>query len=240
MNGTLLLEGGAEFGGRMAEPDRRALELAGGAGAALVVIAAAAAPDNNHARAGGNALRWFRSLGAQNAVVSALTDSTSADSTETAAELAAARFIYMLGGFPGHLCLSLAGSRGWQAVLQAYQSGAVVGGSSAGAMVLGEYLYDPGSRELLPGLGLLPGALVIPHHNSFGRHWGSRLTTQLPMTVLVGIDERTGLLDDAPGGRWRVYGQGAATIYAGGEVRVFRSGESFALPSLGADSSVPG
>ena len=29
--GFILLEGGAEFGGEMATPDRRALELAGGA-----------------------------------------------------------------------------------------------------------------------------------------------------------------------------------------------------------------
>ena len=38
MSGTLVLEGGAEFGGRMADPDREALAAAGGPSAAVVVI----------------------------------------------------------------------------------------------------------------------------------------------------------------------------------------------------------
>lgn len=50
--GYLVLEGGAEFGGRMAEPDRRALALAGGPEAPIVIIPTAAAPDHNHERAG--------------------------------------------------------------------------------------------------------------------------------------------------------------------------------------------
>ena len=61
--GYLLLEGGAEFGGRMREPDLRAIELAGGFDAPLRIIPAAAAPDHNHNNAGGNGVRWFRNLG---------------------------------------------------------------------------------------------------------------------------------------------------------------------------------
>ena len=57
MQGYLLLEGGAEFGGRMSEPDRRAIELAGGPGAPISIIPTAAAPDNNHQRAGRNGVR---------------------------------------------------------------------------------------------------------------------------------------------------------------------------------------
>ena len=38
MAGYLLLEGGAEFGGQMAEPDLRAMELAGGPGALICII----------------------------------------------------------------------------------------------------------------------------------------------------------------------------------------------------------
>ena len=52
MIGHILLAGGAEFGGRMSEPDRRAIELAGGAGAPIRIIPTAAAPDNNYVRAG--------------------------------------------------------------------------------------------------------------------------------------------------------------------------------------------
>lgn len=60
MQGYLLLEGGAEFGGLMSEPDRRAIELAGGPGAPISIIPTAAAPDNNHQRAGNNGVNWFK------------------------------------------------------------------------------------------------------------------------------------------------------------------------------------
>ena len=63
--GIILLEGGAEFGGAMREPDLRAIKLAGGFDAPVRIIPAAAAPDDNHVRAGTNGLRWFRMLGAR-------------------------------------------------------------------------------------------------------------------------------------------------------------------------------
>jgi len=48
----ILLEGGLNSAGQMAEPDRRAIELAGGLDAPVGIIPAAAAADNNHERAG--------------------------------------------------------------------------------------------------------------------------------------------------------------------------------------------
>ena len=43
MPGSLVLEGGAEFGGRMADVDRQALSLAGGVQAPVVILPTAAA-----------------------------------------------------------------------------------------------------------------------------------------------------------------------------------------------------
>lgn len=229
MTGYLLLEGGAEFGGRMADPDRRAIELAVGWDAPLCVIPAAAAPDHNHARAGENARRWFTSLGARRVSVLPLIDRASADSPEIADALRAARLIYMLGGFPGHLCESLRDSLSWEAMLEAYQAGAVLGGSSAGAMVLAEHLYDPYRGQALPGLGLLPGICILPHHASFGKRWAPALQAQFPQAALLGIDERTGLLDDGPAGEWSAYGQGAATLYRQGQVSAHPAGQLFRL-----------
>jgi cyanophycinase len=62
--GYLVLEGGAEFGGRMRDPDLRAIELAGGFDAPLRILPTAAAPDHNHVNAGNNGVRWFQGLGA--------------------------------------------------------------------------------------------------------------------------------------------------------------------------------
>src|SRR5437588_5464516 len=200
MTGYLLLEGGAEFGGKMAEPDRRAIELAGGPDVIISIIPTAAAPDNNHQRAGRNGLNWFKSLGARRIEVLPLIDKASANDPEIAARLSQSRLIYMLGGFTGYLGQMLAHSASWQAMLKAYEAGAVLAGSSAGAMVLCQYYYDPGKSQVVEGLGLVPNTCVLPHHNTFGKSWATLMTVNLPDAVLLGIDERTGMLDDGDAG----------------------------------------
>jgi cyanophycinase len=230
MPGYLLLEGGAEFGGLMSEPDRRAIELAGGPDAPICIIPTAAAPDNNHQRAGRNGENWFRSLGARRVEVLPLIDKTSANDPQIAAQISQSRLVYMLGGFTGHLGQTLANSASWQAMLTAYEAGAVIAGSSAGAMVMCQYYFDPGKAQVVEGLGFVPNACVLPHHNTFGKGWAGQLSKLLPNVVLLGIDERTGMLDDAEGGRktgWRVYGQGSVTLYRGGKPTVYRTGQSF-------------
>lgn len=232
MPGFILLAGGAEFGGRMAEPDRRAIELAGGMNAAISVIPAAAFPSNDHEGAGRNAERWFRSLGATNVTVLPLIDATSSNRADIADALARSRLVYMLGGSPRYLAQTLAGSASEQALWSAYRSGAVIGGSSAGAMALCQYYYDPQAEQVRTGLGLVPNACVLPHHNTFGKDWAARLAALLPTAVLIGIDERTGMLDDdnqAAPTAWGVYGQGAVTIYHAGQPTVYPSGASLAL-----------
>ncbi len=230
MAGYLLLEGGAEFGGRMAEPDRRAMELAGGTDALITIIPTAAAPDNNHLRAGSNGVNWFQSLGARQVELVLLIDKASANDPKIAARISHSRLIYMLGGFTGYLGETLANSASYRAMLTAYEAGAVIAGSSAGAMVMCQYYSDPGKGQIVEGLGFLPNTCVLPHHNTFGKGWAQRLTKQLPNAVLLGIDERTGMLDDSSSTRktaWHVYGQGAVTLYRGGRATVYESGKSF-------------
>src|SRR5437016_9188019 len=230
MEGYLLLEGGAEFGGQMAAPDRRAIELAGGPNALISIIPTAAAPDNNHQRAGNNGVRWFRSLGATNVALLPLIDKASANDSSIVNTLHQSRLIYMLGGFTGYLGQTLQGSASGQAMLQAYAAGAVIAGSSAGAMVMCQYYFDPARRQIVEGLGLVLNTCVLPHHNTFGKTWASQMSTMLPGAVLLGIDERTGMLDDGEAGRktgWHVYGQGAVTLYRKGQPTVYRAGESF-------------
>jgi len=113
--------------------------------------------------------------------------------------------------------------------LEAYNNGAVIGGSSAGAMVLCQHYYDPYTQSLVDGLNLLPQAGVIPHHNTSGRSWASRLADRLPGVLLIGIDEQTGTIDDAEADRWNVYGKGTITLYEDGKPVTYRPGESFFL-----------
>ena len=225
--GYLLLEGGAEFGGSMRDPDRKAIELAGGFNAPIRIIPTAAAPDNNHQRAGNNGIRWFHSLGAKNVISLPLIDKVSANDESIVASLRAAKLIYMLGGFTGHLGETLKGSAAWNAVLEAYHNGAVVAGSSAGAMVLCEFYYDLNQGQVVDGLNLVANSIVLPHHNTFGKSWASRLLEIVQLT-LIGIDEQTGMLND--GARtWTVYGGGDVTLYQNRQVETYQAGRSFSI-----------
>jgi len=227
--GYILLAGGAEFQGKMAVTDRRVIELAGGLNARLSIIPAAAAPDNNHQRAAQNGVDWFQKLGAVNVTALPLTDRRSADDAVVVDALRQSKLIYLLGGFPRHLEQSLAGSNSWQAMLAAHQSGAVIAGSSAGAMILCDYYYDPYNNQIWSGLGLISDACILPHHNTFGHSWAPKLKQRLADISLIGIDEQTGMLNDGRQGRWQVYGAGGVTLYQNDRKACFHSGKSFEL-----------
>ena len=223
--GYLLLEGGAEFGGQMRDPDLKAIELAGGFEAPVRIIPTAAAPDNNHQRAGNNGIRWFQGLGAKDVVSVPLVDKVSANDESIATSLREAKLIYMLGGFTGYLGETLKDSRAWEAALEAYRNGAVVAGSSAGAMVMCEFYYDPSQGKVVEGLNLVPNAIVLPHHNTFGKSWASRLL-KISRAILIGIDEQTGMLDDGAG-TWTVYGRGRVALYRNRQVETYEAGKVF-------------
>ncbi len=210
----------------MSEPDLRAMELAGGFDAPIRILPTAAAPDQNHVRAGNNGLRWFRSLGAKDVEVVYAIDKASANDDAIAGKLRSAKLIYLLGGFPRYTGETLMNSLVWQVALDAHRSGAVLAGSSAGAMVMCEYYYDPYEEKLLSGLNLIPNACVLPHHDNFGRRWASALMKQIPAATLIGIDEGTGMLFDGRG--WTVHGRGQVTLYRGGQAEVqIKSGTFF-------------
>lgn len=225
--GYLLLEGGVEFGGDMRDPDLKAIELAGGFEAPIRIIPTAAAPDNNHQRAGNNGIRWFQSLGAKDVVALPLLDKVSANGESIVKALRAAKLIYMLGGFTGYLGETLQGSAAWEAVLEAHRGGAVVAGSSAGAMVMCEFTYDPSRGKIMDGLNLVRNSIVLPHHDTFGKSWASRLL-EISRATLIGIDEQTGMLDDGAQ-TWTVHGRGSVTLYRNRQVEIHPSGKSFSV-----------
>jgi cyanophycinase len=227
--GYLLLEGGAEFGGRMREPDLRAIELAGGFNAPIRIIPTAAAPDHNHQRAGNNGIRWFQGLGAKDVISLPLIDKASANNEKIAQSLRESKLIYLLGGFTHYLGQTLKDSLAWKASLEAFQNGAVIAGSSAGAMVMCEFYFDPGAGKVVDGLNLVPNSLVLPHHDTFGKNWTPRLLKLIPTVTLLGIDEQTGMIDEGENKSWTVHGRGAVTLYRNGTVKTYPAGKTFSI-----------
>lgn len=227
--GYLLLEGGAEFGGRMRDPDLRALELAGGLDAPLRILPTAAAPDRNHVNAGNNGVRWLRGLGARDVLSLPVIDKASANDEELAKSLREAKLIYLLGGFTHYLGQTLKDSLAWSAAVEAYQNGAVIAGSSAGAMVMCQFYFDPYEGKIHEGLNLVPNSLVLPHHNTFGKNWAPRLTKEIPRVTLLGIDEQTGMFDDGENHTWNIYGAGEVTLYRNQSAEKYPAGKGFSL-----------
>jgi cyanophycinase len=225
--GILLLEGGCEFQGKMEELDKKALALAGDQDAKVVIIPTAAAPDNNSERAGNMAMEWFRTLGARHISALPIIDKKSADDPELAAELDGANLIFILGGFPGYLEHTLRKSRCFDAIWRAYQRGAVLAGSSAGAMVLCEWYFDPAVKEIKKGFGVLNDVILIPHQDTYGGSWRSLYGDKISSIPCIGIDEQTGMINQYGPNQWTVYGKGKVTLYLKPSVKSYKPGQSF-------------
>jgi cyanophycinase len=186
--------------------------------------------------------RWVRlgaeqadRLGVEAVPVLAL-DRTTADDPTLATPIEGAGLVYLSGGSPAYLAESLRGTRVWAAVLSAWRAGAALAGCSAGAMALAAWMANiraPDS-EPGPGLGVVPGVLVVPHFDRF-RRWmrfsPEAAAARLPAgVVLIGIDEETALVGDGEDlGRWVVHGRQAAWVFGPDGGTAYRRGEEIVL-----------
>ncbi|MFN2606773.1 MAG: cyanophycinase [Acidimicrobiales bacterium] len=171
------------------------------------------------------ARRWFAGLGASVTGLMVL-HRREAEDPAMAAAVRASRFVYLSGGSPMHLRSVLKDSPLWDALVAAWQDGAVLAGSSAGAMVLCDPMVDPRGGAFTLGLGLLPQLAVIPHHDTWSEEKAKR-TVELapPRLPIVAIDEQTAVIRQ-PSGSWSVEGAGSAVVFVDG-----RQGGLEALPA---------
>ena len=103
-------------------------------------------------------------------------------------------------------------------MVEAWQGGATLAGTSAGAMVLCDPMVDPRGGALTLGLGLLDQLAVIPHHDTWSEDKAKRTLKIAPKGLpLAGIDERSALVR-APDGTWSATGAGSVTVYVDHEV----------------------
>jgi cyanophycinase len=226
--GVLALVGGDEFHPGNEDQDRM-LAAAARSGPAFVVPTAAARQGPEQAVA--NATRWFEPLGLRLEELPVL-KRADANSKEIAERARSGGFFYLVGGDPGLVVQVLSGSRVWQAIFEAWRSGAALAGSSAGAMAMCSHTLIRASwpnrfnRRPLDALGVVPDTAVLPHFETFGHRWIESARRELPGVTLLGIDERTATVWSK--GEWRAAGPGEVTVIDGDSTARFRRGGKIA------------
>jgi cyanophycinase len=209
--GPLALVGGAEWTeGCSFDPP-----LWEAVGRPEVLVLPTAAAYEHPQRSVETAASWFATFGAKARGLMVLSRRDALEPA-AAAEVKSATFLYLGGGSPMHLRSVLKDTPLWTALVEAWRGGAVVAGSSAGAMVLGDPMVDPRGGALTLGLGLISNVAVLPHYDTWSEEKAHR-TVQLATGHLriAAIDERTALIRD-PDGTWRKEGAGEVTVYVDG------------------------
>ena len=159
MAGRLALVGGDEFRRGCESMDEAILRETGKSSPVVLIVPTAAAFENP-GLAADNGVRYFSALGADARRLMVL-DRSDAESAEFVAEVETADVVYLTGGSPIHLLETLRESAVLAATLKALERGAVLAGSSAGAMVMGSWMRF---REWRPALGIARGVASLPHH----------------------------------------------------------------------------
>ena len=226
MTGTLALVGGGEFTEGCAGFDRVLLEAGG---ASEVVVLPTAAAFEHADRVGEQAVAYFSALGATARVVPVLHRSE-AENADIADDVAGARFIYVADGSPLHLRSVLKDSSVFKALRSAWEGGAVLAASGAGATVVCDPMVDPRGGAYTVGLGLIEHLAVFPYHGTAADHLRERsLDLLAPHALLVGVDEGTALIRQ-PDGAWRAAGVGEVTVYVDGAATTYGDGATVTLP----------
>lgn len=202
MTGVLALVGGAEFTSSSLDIDRELVERSGGT---EVLVVPTAAAFEYPERAIVTASHQFAQLGAtvRGLMVLRRPDANDPDMALIAQR---SRFIYLAGGSPMHLKSVLKDTPLWDAIVAAWNDGAVLAGSSAGAMVLSDPMVDPRGGAFTIGLGLVKPLAVIPHVDEWSHDRFHRTVQLAPKGVPVAaIPSGSAALRNGDG-RWELRG----------------------------------
>ena len=221
---NIALAGGEEF---RAGCEAMALEMLRhyGLHAPRVLIIPTAA-DTAPNRAAKNGVDYFERLGTD-AFDLMILNKSDANDNELIHGIHEADIIYFTGGNPDHLLDSLNGTILLKSIQLALKNGAVLAGSSAGAMVLGTFMRRPGLGEWVKGLGIANNIAGLPHHeNSDPEKTADDLKSAVPQNItILGIDAKTACVKNS--NEWLVTGTGNVTAYKNGLWNIYKSGDSF-------------
>lgn len=231
--GTLVIIGGAE--------DKRAdktilnhiVDISGGEKAQIALITAAT---KSPQQAGIEYKRVFGELGVKNVTNLIITDRKSANDTGALQALEDSSCIFFVGGDQLRISSILGGTETHRLIHEAYNSGKVIAGTSAGASMMSEIMVVEGNDEeaarkctlkMAPGMGLLEGVIIDQHFNQRGRI-GRLLAAvaQNPKILGIGIDENTAMIVNKDL-EFSVDGSGVVTVVDGREIKYSNASEQY-------------
>lgn len=140
--------------------------------------------------------------------------------------------VFLKGGSQNNYITAWRNTEVAEAIFEIWQAGGVIGGTSAGAMVIGEFISTRGSlsAENLGDpfnsfnviekdfLDVLPGTVIDTHYQERGRQgrllgmMGRVYADQGNIPMGIGIDDRTAVMID-PDGNVRIAGSGSVQIF---------------------------
>ncbi len=215
---TLFVIGGAEDRAGNARVLRRFIRLAGGRRSRIVVVPTAS---SFQVEASAAYETVFARLGCPEVTVVNPVSRQDAADPSLVARLDEATGIFLTGGSQLRLSQFFPGTPAGQAIHRAYARGAVVGGTSAGASIMSEFMIAlgeegstprQGASQLTAGLGLIKGVVIDQHFGQRSRY--GRLMAMVagsPALIGIGIDENTAI-EITDGREFTVHGNGVVFV----------------------------
>ncbi len=199
-NGSLVIVGG---GAMTPEIWKRFIDLAGGAEANIVVIPTAgmSVPDDGKVPTSRTPETLSR-LGVKMVTVLHTTDRKEADSEKFVEPLKAATGVWFDGGRQWHIADSFLGTRTQREIAAVLDRKGVIGGSSAGATIIGSYLVRGDTKgpekvegDHTVGFGLLKNSAIDQHILARNRQFDLiPFIEKHPDLLGIGINEATAIV----------------------------------------------
>jgi cyanophycinase len=212
-NGSLVIIGG---GGRPRDVLKRFIELAGGRDAQFVVFPTAM-PDPIDI---GLESSFLKRAGVRHVTVLPAREEKDVDSAENLEVLKKATGVWFGGGRQWRFVDAYEGTKTAELLRDVLRRGGVIGGSSAGATIQGDYLVrgSPfGPKAMMcegyeRGLCFLPGVAIDQHFTARNRFADmTSLMRKYPQFLGIGIDESTALI--VQGHTAEIMGKGKVHFY---------------------------
>ncbi len=211
--GTLVIVGG---GGTTAEISKRFLQAGGGEDGHFVVLPISMPDPINVA----SEERYLRRLGAKNVTVIPFREKKDLEDPKTIAILKKATGLWFGGGRQWNFMDAYEGTQLPELFYDVLNRGGVIGGSSAGATIQGDYMVRgaPAGPQIMMcegyerGLGFLPGVGIDQHFSARNRFKDlTAFVKRYPQFLGIGLDEATAIV--VQGSTAEVVGKGKVHFY---------------------------